>query len=471
MIIQEGKTVEKRIKEMSEQEIFWKIISGWRHIVILGLVMSIFMTGFFYLKDMKLYNQKIEEKDKNTEEEECKKNFSEAEKEQFVSVQQLQKLIDDRNMYINNSLIMNIDASNENALVMTWQVIRDSQNNYIAGRDGDYIETIVAAYTDYVQSGKLGQKLSEKLEFDAKYVKELTSISSSFGSGVFSIEMIYPDQDELYDMAEIIKSEIEQERKLISQNIKEHSLMSLTESIVIRTDAELALYQKEVYDELKVYQERLNTITKEMSPEQLEILSTDETIEETIIKPEVHIKHIVFGFVLGIFLGIVWRICRVLFSATLQNGEELERVYDIKLLGIIENQKGSSGIDRWFKRISNKRHMSEKDKFDMAISNIVVACQKEKCNKIYLTGSNIGKIEKEICNEIINKLDEEEINVVYGEDICYVAESYREMADVGFAIILEQEGVSVCQEIEKEIKSIVGQGTKLLGGVVIRAIL
>lgn len=478
-----GETMQKQEREISIKEILWKIAFGWRSLLVSTLVIAVLVMAFFYLKDMKYYNEKVKEQQSGAEITESGSDFTEEELEEIQSAELLQKLIDERLTYINNSIKMQVNAYEENVLVLTWYVKSDYQLNYAEDVSKDYTEAVVAAYKEYVQGGTLAQKLSEEIEYDSKYVKEILEIKNISESTVFSIEVIYPNQEVLQEMAEIIKNEMAQKTIYISQDIGSHSLKFLSENVMVRTDAELAGYQQNVCNELVSYQSQLSELKDSMTSEQLELLESAKGAEESVEndtnqkselkKPEIQAKNIVFGFVLGLFLGIVWIICKMLFSARLQNSGELEEIYNVRLLGVIQQPKRVTSVDKLLLKLKNRntKQMSMETTLDMIVSNIALICQKEKNTRIYLTGSQIEKMDKEILEKIISRLKAFGIEVIYGESICYMAESLRKMVEVGMVVILEQTDLSIYQEIEKEIKVITEQRVKILGGIGINTML
>ena len=474
--------MEKQEREISIKELFWRVIFGWRYLLIGVLGGTILITAFFYLKDMATYNQNKENQQVDTKIEK-KAALTEEQKEQIQSAELLQKLVDDRIAYVNNSVKMNVNADEENVLVLTWYVDSEYQFNYAEDITKDYTGAVAAAYEEYVLNGELAQIISKKLELECvdKYLEELVSIQESSDNTIFSVEVIYPSQDVLYQMAEVIKQEIEQQTSGISQSIGKHSLQLLSENIITRTDAELADYQQDICNELIYYQSQLRSLKETMSSEQLEQFEFSiegESVENNVVqnskmeKPKLEIKHIVVGFIAGLFLSIVWVVCKMLFSAKLQGCEELEDIYNVRVLGVIQSPKRIASLDKLFLKLKNRnrKQMSMEATFDMIISNIEFICKKEESNAVYLTGTVIEKVAKEILEKMTSRLEEVGIEVVYGENICYEAESLRKMTDIGKVVIVEQTGISSYQEIEREIKLIVEQETKIIGGVVLNTI-
>ena len=122
-------------------------------------------------------------------------------------------------------------------MVLQYYVDSDYQFNYTSDNSSDYTASVVSAYGDYVQSGKIAEKIVDTLEIDceARYMEELISAVWSYQNEIFSIEVIYPDENVLNQMSEIVTSEIEGQADRINQTIGSHTLKLLSSDIMLKT--------------------------------------------------------------------------------------------------------------------------------------------------------------------------------------------------------------------------------------------
>lgn len=474
-----GEAMQKQEKEVSVKELFWKILFSWKCLLISAIVVAVLVVGVFYLRDWKTYNEKSKEQTSNKVETE--NTFSEAEEKQLQIAEMLKELISDRLTYIDNSVKMNINASEENVLVMTWYIESDYQFNYNEDVNPDYTEALISAYEQYVQGGALAQKMSEdmELEHDEKYLNEIFQVKNPSDSAVFTLEVIYPDADVLQELETKIENVMLQKSAEISQNVGSHTLKLLSEDIMVRADAELVEYQKNVSNEVVSYQNWLNNIKNSMSTEQINALASNEKVQENgqsnispkieLKKPKVEGKKVILGLILGLFVGMAWITCKVIFSTKLQNSEDLEELYGIRVLGVIEKPAKTGAVNKMLLKLKNcgKKQLSMETVVDIILSNIILECERKKCATIYLTGSEVEKMDKEILEHIIHGLETEGLKVVYGENILYDPENLRKMSSIGNVVLLEQTALSTYQEVEKEIKTIAEQGAVLIGGVMV----
>ena len=471
--------MQKQEKEVSVKEIFWKILFGWKCLLISAIVVAVLFAGVFYLRDWKNYKQKS--KEQTSDRTETENMFTEAEEKQLQTAEMLQKLISERLAYVEDSVKMNINASEENALVMNWYIASDYQFNYTEDVKQDYTEALVVAYEQYVQGGTLAQKVSEdmELEYGDKYLDEMFQVKNPSDSAVFTLEVVYPDADVLQKMETEIENVMLQKAADISQSVGSHTLKLISKDIVVRVDAELAEYQQNVSNGVVSYQNWLNSIKGAMSTEQINALASNEKIQENgqsninakaeLKKPELELKKVILGLLLGLFVGMGWITCKVIFSTKLQSSEELEELYGVRELGVIEKPAKTGAVNKMLLRLKNrgKKQLPMETVVNLILSNIVLECERKKCTTIYLTGSEIEKMDKEILKQLIHGLEAEGLKVVYGENILYVPENLRKMSNVGNVVLVEQTALSTYQEVEKEIKIIAEQGAMLIGGVTV----
>ncbi len=435
-------------REIPVKDIFWRILFDWRRLMIAGILGAALMVTALYLKDKIEYN---EGKESNSLEE----INEEEESDSLEKIEALlQKKVDEKQSYINNSLKMAINADEVNTLVLTWYV----ESSY--GSEEDYAASVIDLYKNFLQSENLLEELSEYMGCDSRYVSELIEVilPVSDASSVFSFRIIYADCEMLEQVAKVVQEMMLQIEPVFSEKIGDHSLMLLSESITVETDSELATYQFLVHMELREAQAALDDMKDQVEN------GDDEEIESV---SQVGLSNAILGFVIGVFLRIVWIVCGVLFSPKLQRIEELEEMYGVRSLGVISDIKLHGFIDKWLFKFKNRKEiqLSEGIVLQMIVSNIELACQRKKTTKIYLTSSDIEKMDQRFMSSIIDGLKEYGIEAIYGKNINYVAEAVRQMTKIGLVIVVEQTDVSLYTEIERTLKAIEQQEVDLVGGI------
>lgn len=192
----------------------------------------------------------------------------------------------------------------------------------------------------------------------------------------------------------------------------------------------------------------------ELADERADETEAEETAPVTVNPPVFSKKYVVLGFVMGIFLAALYLVCVAVLSNKLQQAEELVRFYKLRQFGILTQGKGSKGITGFLLRIKyrNQKMLSAEASVKLAVSNLELYCQKEGITKLFLTGSEIERVDKSTITKFVDGLKAKGIQTVYGENICYDAAAMREASEAGHVVLVEITDVSIYQEIEKELR-------------------
>lgn len=456
-------------REISMQELLRKIVFGWRRVLICMIIAGIVAVSYRYLND--LQNYKIAQ---NTAKQDVQVEYSYTEEEiaEIEEAKRLQGLLDDSKEYIERSVLMKINPYAVNILTMQYYVDSDYIFNYSMDNETDYTLAVTNAYSNFINNGDIAEKIIEELKLDCEIsdIKEL--INATVAEKTFCIELVYPDEDVLLEMAEVIQRQMQAQTEGIAENIGQHSLKLLAQNIGVEVKTNIAAVQDQARNRSNSQQAQLNALKATMTQEQLACFSEDESVEETIItetatavKPTINMKYFILGLIAGAFAAIVWIVCKVLFASSLQETSELVDVYGLRLLGTVEEEKKVSGIDKVILKFMNRheKELSMEERIQLICSNIELVCQNENISQIYLSSSEMEHVDKHAIQLIMEGLSASGIEVILGKNICYDAAALKEMVEISNIVLLEQVGKSRYYEIEKEILIISEQKVRLLG--------
>lgn len=477
-------------REVALRDLFWKILLDWKRLIVCAFVFALIAMGLHYIKAQDNYNLALAEYEKQVAAVEVgdtdavsEDDFSAEELQQINDAKSLQSMLDRSRSYMQNSLLMNMNAYKENVLILEYYVDSDYKFNYTQDNSVDYTDAVVRAYGNYVTNSKLAQQIVEELslEYETRYVEELIDVITEDSGSGFSVEIVYPDETVLPDIAAVVKEAMNAQTTDFSKNIGSHSLKLISENITVRTDDELATYQQNYQNMINNYRNQLNSLKNNMTDAQLEVLGTAAVEEDAAeneddaasvspvepVKPGFRVKYLVLGFLVGIVLSAMWSICQVLFSSKLQNPGEIFEMYGVRLFGTVQLAGKKSGIDAFLLKLKNRncKQMTAEEQLGMITSNIELMCKNEGLQQIYITGSEWEKLDEQLRNTIVAALKEVGIEALSGGNICYDMVSLRKANEVRNVVLLEQAGVSVYREMEQEIRVLGEQGVRVLGCV------
>lgn len=471
--------MENQEREISLKELFWKIVLAWKAWLICGVIFAVLFAGLRYVKDMRSYQVAIESLKStkgNTAKDVAETVLTADECQEVQDAKSIQQAMDKSRKYLQESVLMNIDPYQEQSLILQYYIDSDYTWNINKDISGDYTSAVTNAYAEYVKSGVVAKRIQEELGLDVeeRYIEELISVekleSAVKTEDILTVQVIYNDEKVLEQMAQILKECLEEQTATINNTVGSHTLKLLSENIAVHTDSELAEKQSTVQSQMDSYRTQLNTLLDTMTEDQLAELDIvlageEEIVTGTLVKPSFSKKYLVLGFATGVIMVILW-ICGVaIFTSKLQSSQELETMYGLRLFGTMKKERKAVGLDKVLLSLKNRnqKQLSKKASFQFLISNLELACKAENVTQIFMTGTEIEHMEKAWLEEFVQKMEQAGIIVVYGENICYDAVNLRKASEIGCAILLEESGCSIYEEITKEVKILSEQNVKILG--------
>ncbi len=459
-------------REINLMDLFWNILLGWRQIICLGIIFALLLGGMKYFLSSRSYQAS-----QNIDVEEIREELEKEELEKLSDAEQMQIRIDDTEKYMENSALMQINAYEKPVLEIQYYIKSDYIINYTKDSKRDYTDKVTTLYNNYINSGDLAQKVIEEagLSITKGDFKELLQVSQI--SETLYISFSYQDTDKLQDISNVIKSLLEQKSSEL-QEVGSHKLELISESQNMIVDSTLIEKKNNMASNVSTLKTQLQTLKAGMTPEQLAVFNSDiEEIrgekEETEEAPGFSIKFLILGAFAGIFLACAWIACRMLFTARLQNAEEIRSMYGIRLLGEVnlstEKKRFLSVIDKMILKVKNRRkkNLTVEKQIKVVSANIALSCRQQGIDCIYMTGSEYEKIDTAVLDRIKKELSAQKIEVKEGENITYDAASLQAGIETGTILFVEQKGQSIYDEIYNEINLTREQKGNILGAVVL----
>lgn len=460
-----------RQREVSLIQVFWKVLMGWKILLAFAIIFAVLVPGFRYWTGMREYNSAMQAE--TSGEEETLPEFTAEEQQQIDDVYSLKVLLEQNRSYMEHSALMNIDPYHENVLNLQYYVDSDYMINYTEDTEPDYTSVITNAYVEIVNRGldqdTIWAEINE--EQDELDMEGLIS-AGALSSTTFNVRVIYSDQMSLKEISRSIQKALNARSDELSEKIGSHELVLLSESISVQADRDLASSQSTVQELINTYRSRITSLMSNMTEEQLEVLGAElqnteleEEEPEVIEKPAFSKVDIVLGFVLGFVLAGMLLACIAIMSNKLQETRELVDLYGLRQFAVVPKANKKKGLTALLLRIKNCRRKlyAPEAALNLAVSNIALYCKKEGIHQLLLTGSEIEQVDKSLIKNMMDNLAKSDINVIYGENVCYDAAAMCQASEAGYVVLIEVVDVSIYQEIEKEIRMLRDQNVEILG--------
>lgn len=480
------------VRPISLIDLFWRIIMSWRRLLAWAVVFTILATvfgGWSYRKEQKVYQKELASyksesegaSEQNAQNKKQKKKFTKEELRQIDDAVDLQERIARSRNYLENSILMDLDAYVEDKLTLSFYVDSEYTFNYTEDNKLDYTDSLVSAYVGSIETGKLAKQLKKELglDCDVKYVQEL--LSAWRDGRILYVTMVYKDAENFDDASKVIQKFMNAQIDDFSHSYGPHTLKFVSEQQDEVLDSDLANLQVEKKNSLTSFREQYKTLTASMSDKQkkqlriklnqtaekVENLAVDELTKdlEELEEPEFSLMYPVLGFIGGIFLACGWIVMLFVLNNKLEKSQDLKEYFGLKRAGTVFQDKKRLGLDAflWKCKTRNQKTMDHDTSLDLVISNVELMCQKAQSKAICLTGTEIEKMAD--VDVIAQKLEQCGITVHVCGDVCYDQKAMRKAAEIGFVVVMEQVGVSIYREIDRQLERLSQNGIEVLGAI------
>lgn len=482
-------------KEINLLDLIWDVCLKWRQIIVWAIVFAVLAGGVSYVKSAQ--NAKAM---KEAKEEVSLEDIKLDEEEQLAVERYFEyyRLYENQMYYNRNAPLMQLEPGRFYLGTVSYYVDNHFTLEYPVIDKTNPINGIVQSYESQLSSELFAQKVSEKLglkEPNELYGIELVDCTNQYGkpivndTNILAISVYAPDKETCQTLIQLVKENVQSGKTFVTESFGEHEIVLLEEDCKEASDIQLLEYQQKNLDKISSYDKTLTDMESKMSDNGLsyieiyekemerEIEKTEEP--EEAMEPEEPVvgiskKYIAVGFVAGAFLAVFMMALLYLFNNRIRLEDNLEAMFDIKLLGnVVKDEKGKKKwfyfIDKFFckMRHMNKHYFKEEDAVSMVSAGIKIASKKLGVNKVYATGTNVGEEEKEVIEKLRKELTKSGIELVKGKPILYDAEALESSAEIGCVVFVEHAGDALYREIADEIEICKHQGINVLGAVVV----
>lgn len=485
----ERELIKRKETDLEIADFLWEILRRWRLVLILASLSAILLSGWQLAKDVKAAKatpQQVQEEQELTLEE-MENALGAQDMDEVLGAVAMKKQLDEKSAYAKESELMQINPYEENVVFLQYYVMGSAT-------DVDY----AALFLQHIKSGAYDSELVDVLI--GEEISYATSNGGYISSGAntldcnnsFVVRVRGNSQSQCSELATMVKSDLDQYAIKSAAVVDGLSLSLMNENACVIIDEELASYQNQISMMIKQLNNNLDSLKSNMTGNQLALYSKYTKIAEQAAKGEnmemseeqneVQIEEatqsvvsvrfsfgkFVIGAVVGIFLAIVWILLAFLLTVKLRSENEVQSLYHVNVLGNIRLGK-ENPIDRMIlkARYHKAGALTLEEEINLICANIKVACQKE--NSVYLSGSVIDAMPKEIVEQIVEECSEKGITVVAGKELSYHADALEKLAEVGQVVFMEQLRDSYYDEVYKEVKTCIEHKFPVLGMIIVGA--
>lgn len=484
-------------REIDLLDLIADILAHWRSVLIAMIVGAVLLGVFGYVKSYKEFqntqNEQVTVSNTNdTTREEKIKRMKESLGDNLLagvdSVIVWENKYDLKEIYYKNSLYMQLDPLHVVQKELVYQI--QSEDNSGGSKFG-------IVYGNVINNIGLYDWIEQQTGMDAAYVGELISADVKSGmtiadgtqvllsdSNCVKIVIMQKNEESCENLADAVKEYLAMQQENLSQEIGNHELILLSETMGTVMNTGVLNSQTAYRDEISSLKATIAATKAGFTEEQKqyynlltqndsEIVDTtqDAAAESvTVQKPSISIKYVVLGAVIFAFVYAMILCLMYIFNGKLRASDELQNLYQIPQMGLIVKESKKKLLpDQWVDNLRNhgKRKFTPAQSMELAVAAVKIAAVKNGLEHVCLMGCNLTEGADNVCESIKQALEKEQIAVTILDNVLYNAEAMEKLENEKGVVLVEKAGSTLYNEVAKEIELLTRQDIAVLGGIVV----
>jgi hypothetical protein len=461
---------QKKDIELNIKDLIWNLLTQWKAILLVSLLMAMLICGVKYLGDVRAYKAetaKISEAEAQaslSNEDRIAAILSalpDSDREAVLMVLREQEWLDEQRSYMKESILMNIDPANLRALKLIFDI--DAEN-------ASDVPVLHQDYALFIGSKHFRNEIGKAFDSDAqdKYIGELINTWNAVGpetdmgqtGSVLFVQIVLPaDAD-----ADAVAVAAEKAVKTYSKGIQDkyaHKITLANRDLSIIYSYDIVNRFNDTFYKINSMNNTVIGAINSMTDEQkdafdailairtgVEDVQLDNTAGDSeLTAPEYSMKYAFLGFILGLFLYAFIYVILLIMKRQVNSAANVQSYTGSRLIGEVYCDSDKKGLKKLFhsKIIDKYYHRGKTDQItqiEKVADSIEAVCKHAGINKLALfdmTGSSSSSetndklkgVIKSIMNAATDRGLEVDIVDVYDSD--YFCE--KKMIDIDNSVI------------------------------------
>lgn len=481
-------------REINLLDMIADVLSHWRGLMAALVLGAVLLGGVSYMKTLRTV-QNVQQPETVVQEEatvqeqltQMEQSLDEKSRATVLAVVDDEKEYDLKKTYSENSIYMQLNP---------LQMVQTELIYQVQTADGTMDGQLGALYTSLLNNVGLYDWVTQQTGIEAGCVGELIlaeTVSSltipskemTLGTNCVKVSILQSDTETCQKLAEAVKTYISEEQKQLNDELGQHALVLVSESVGSVMNKDLMNEQIKCRNEIASLQSMIATAKADFTEEQkqyYELLTWEEaeqseqpaqnaTAEENPVpSPSVSKKYVLLGAVLFAVVYVVVICMAYIFNTRLRESDELQSIYDIPQIGLVVQESGRKVfLDKWvdFLHHYGKRKFTAEQSMELAFAAIKIAAVKNGLNNICLMGCNMSAGADKVCESLKAALEKEQISVSILDNVLYDAEAMEKMDAMQGAVLVEKAGSTLYNEVASELELLKRQDVRVLGGIIV----
>lgn len=399
-----GRKYQQTVIEIDPKAIVWGLLSQWKAVVIVSIAMALLVCGYKYHKDVETYHAEIDAQKERAElaklsvEERIGKvleSLSDEEKTPVLYITREQEWIDEQKKYLNNSILMHTDPTNQRVLKMVYDIDSDEDN----------LQIVTDSFSDYLKGEAFANAVLPYIDPSARcdYIGDLfyrdddqsDNIKSGETSSLLKVNLVLPEEADANAVSKAVSKEIEKYSKQLNQK-HQNSVSLASEEVAHIYNKSNVLLRMKMYESINLIDDIINDTTATLNEGQKAAIQSINTIKREASKaseadivenssdneitnavyeipaPEWSKKYAILGGFLGLLAYASIYIAALVMNCNISNVSNVENYTDERLLGEVYYDSERTGFSKLLhSKIVERFRYREKEFSKEQISRIV----------------------------------------------------------------------------------------------------
>ncbi|MEI3418807.1 MAG: hypothetical protein V8Q86_09855 [Blautia sp.] len=367
--------------------------------------------------------------------------------------------------YYQNSIRMKLDPAGVSTVRLSYLIDNHYEAVYPVMEHKDTTSDIISILMYSVLNETTNQKITDALQIDnVVYAQELVS-SYSNDNNVLCFNIVAEKQEDCELIAEIIKQAVNEQVESVRAVCGDFDIIQSGEQYTKKMDLSLQAEQENKVSSLRDLKSTISNLTygmsedqqtyyntlldeqnlKEDSTEQKKTETTENIEAEIPVVTYVNMKWLLSGTFVGILCACAWITLKYMLTKQLRTAGDMEEMYGLTVLGCItDKDKKKMQIFR-----NGYDVLDTESQLNMIATKIQLVAEKEKYNRIFVGGTMLSEKTTEICEKLLEKMNNVCLIGCSGGSLVYDENTMREMAESDAVVFVEQIDASQYAEIKK----------------------
>lgn len=441
-------------------------------VIILGIIVAALCCGYKYAKDSKAA------KAANSEDTTTTIKLTDKEQTDVNNVIAVQDNMKEQQAYLDNSVLMQINAYDESRVTLQYRIITD---------DKQLSKDLLSAYDNYVTNGSLAQDMiNHGIDMDLQYLTELlyfekdsdkdsdkdegnsdSTVITDTPALTFEIRVIHKNQKSCEELAAVIPECLSDFEQKLQESTGAHKLNLVDQSYAEVVDQGLGTYKIDRVNSVVSMKERVDSLKEKLSADQVALVEKNlqKVDKKEVVKAHISKKYAVLGLGIGIILAILYIVITYIWRGTINNEKDVTYLYGVQLMGTLKGKNKKSMLLRLYDNLRGKKPVDFSVEEAIVCADVTGYCSRNQIQKLLLLSSE-EVTETAWIDTLVKKLKEAGVEATVETDILSSAAAREKAAGYEVAVLIAQVRRSAYDTLEQELGFCQLQNIQIAGAIV-----